>query len=138
MERKMKVDGCCLCGFLSYEAEVDDEKVGVCHCADCQVLSGSAFRLSVPVIDNAFKFTSGAPKTYVKIAASGNKRILAFCSECGTSVYSKPEEGKTGYFGLRVGSLRQRDVLVPVDQFWCRSKQSWVDDISGLVKFETE
>lgn len=86
----------------------------VCHCTDCQVLSGSAFRLSVPVINDSFRFVSGVAKTHVKTAASGNKRVLAFCPECGTSVYSRPEEGKAGYFGLRVGSLRQRCDLVPV------------------------
>lgn len=100
----MKVDGRCLCGHLTYEAEVDPDLVSICHCVDCQVLSGSAFRVTVPVTDGSFRFLSGAPKTYVKTAASGSKRILAFCPECGTSIYSKPADGKSGYFGLRVGS----------------------------------
>ena len=134
----MKVDGQCLCGYLSYEAEVDDTKVQICHCSDCQVLSGSAFRVNVPVIGNTFRFVSGVPKTYVKIAASGNRRILAFCPECGSSVYSKPEENKSGYFGLRVGSLRQRDDLAPSVQVWRQSARSWIDDISDLVKVETQ
>ena len=44
----MKVDGRCHCGFLSYVAEVDPEQVEICHCTDCQTLSGSAFRVVVP------------------------------------------------------------------------------------------
>ena len=79
----MKVDGRCLCGYLSYEAEVDQNLVEICNCMDCQVLSGSAFRVNVPVIDGMFKFLSGEPKTYVKTAENGNRRILAFCPECG-------------------------------------------------------
>jgi hypothetical protein len=134
----MKVDGRCLCGYLSYEAEVDPDLVSICHCTDCQVLSGSAFRVTVPVTDGSFKFLSGAPKTYVKTAASGSKRALAFCPECGTSVYSKPTDDKSDYFGLRVGSLRQRDELVPRVQYWCNSAQSWVGVIDDLLKFETE
>jgi hypothetical protein len=127
----MKVDGRCLCGYLSYEAEVDPDSATICHCPDCQVLSGSAFRVTVQVTGN-FKFLSGEPKAYVKVAASGNRRSLAFCPECGTSVYSRPADGTEGYFGLRVGSLRQRDSLVPRVQYWRRSAQRWIDHISGL------
>ena len=134
----MKVDGSCLCGYLSYEAEVDPDLVSICHCADCQVLSGSAFRVTVPVSNGSFKFLSGVPKTYVKTAASGSKRILAFCPECGTSVYSKPADDKSNYFGLRVGSLRQRNELVPREQYWRRSAQSWIDNVGDIPKFDTE
>lgn len=131
----MKVDGRCLCGYLSYEAEVDPDLVSICHCADCQVLAGSAFRVTVPVTDGSFKFLSGLPKIYVKIAASGSKRTLAFCPECGTSIYSKPADDKSNYFGLRVGSLRQRDTLVPRAQYFHRSAQSWIDNIGDMPKF---
>lgn len=127
----MKVDGRCLCGYLSYEAEVDSESVGICSCSDCQVLAGSAFRVTVPVTGN-FRFLTGEPKIYVKLADSGNRRALAFCPECGTSVYSRPVDGAEGYFGLRVGSLRQRDSLVPRAQYFRRSAQSWIDHISSL------
>jgi len=131
----MKVDGRCLCGYLSYEAEVDPESVLICNCTDCQVLSGSAFRVTIPVT-GTFRFLSGEPKTYVKVADSGNRRVLAFCPECGTSVYSRPADGTEGYFGLRVGSLRQRDSLVPRAQYWRLSAQGWIDHISGMPAFD--
>ena len=41
-------------------------------------------------VTGMFRFLSGEPKTYVKIADSGNERVLAFCPQCGTPVYSKP------------------------------------------------
>jgi hypothetical protein len=47
-EADMKIDGRCHCGNVSYEAEIDPEKVMICHCTDCQMLSGSAFRTVVP------------------------------------------------------------------------------------------
>ena len=40
----MKITGGCHCGAITYEAEVDAERVALCHCTDCQTLSGSAFR----------------------------------------------------------------------------------------------
>ncbi|MDP9138453.1 MAG: GFA family protein [Pseudomonadota bacterium] len=134
----MKVDGRCLCGYISYEADVDPDLVSICHCTDCQTLSSSAFRVTVPVVDGLFRFLSGVPKIHVKTAASGNRRALAFCPECGTSIYSKPADGKSDYFGLRVGPLRQRDSLVPRAQYWQRSAQSWIRDIGEMPKFETD
>ena len=44
----MKVHGSCHCGDIGYEAEVDPAQVGICSCTDCQMLTGSAFRVSVP------------------------------------------------------------------------------------------
>ena len=43
----IKIDGSCHCGNITYTAVVDPEKVGICHCTDCQTLSGTAFRVSV-------------------------------------------------------------------------------------------
>ena len=45
----MNVDGACHCGKLAYEAEIDPERIGVCHCVDCQLLSGTAFRIAARV-----------------------------------------------------------------------------------------
>ena len=35
-EMDMKIDGRCHCGCVTYEAEIDPEKVLICHCGDCQ------------------------------------------------------------------------------------------------------
>jgi hypothetical protein len=34
----MKIDGGCHCGYITYVAEIDPDKVGICHCTDCQTL----------------------------------------------------------------------------------------------------
>ena len=49
----MKIDGGCHCGFITYEGEADPDKAAICHCTDCQTLSGSAFRTVVPVDERA-------------------------------------------------------------------------------------
>jgi hypothetical protein len=43
----VKVEGECHCGAIAYEAEVEPGTVGVCHCLDCQRLTGSAFRANM-------------------------------------------------------------------------------------------
>jgi hypothetical protein len=39
----MKIDGHCHCGQITFEAEVDPTALTICHCTDCQTLTGSAF-----------------------------------------------------------------------------------------------
>jgi hypothetical protein len=135
----MKIDGRCHCGYLSYEAEVDPAGVTICHCTDCQTLTGSAFRVVVPAVAGSFRLLTGEPATYVKTADSGNRRLQAFCPRCGTPINSGPDAGATGHFSLRVGSIRQRDALVPKEQIWRRSAQGWVDTIAAIEpRFDTE
>jgi hypothetical protein len=130
----MKIDGGCHCGYITFTAEIDPDKVGLCHCTDCQTLSGSAFRISVPAARDAFSLRTGEPKIYVKTAESGAKRAQAFCPECGTPIYSAAvSEPQT--FMIRVGGVRQRAELRPKSQGWCRSARDWVMDLQSIKQF---
>ena len=86
----MKVEGSCHCGAIAYEAIVDPQKAGVCHCTDCQTLSGAPFRASVPAAAEDFRILRGQPKIYIKTAESGSRRAQAFCADCGTPLWSIP------------------------------------------------
>jgi len=127
----VKVDGGCHCGRIRYQAVVDPDKVAICHCTDCQTLSGSAFRTVVPAPAADFRLLAGQPKVYVKTADSGNQRAQAFCPECGTPIYSAALTDTPAYF-LRVGSIRQRAELPPKAQSWCRSALGWVTGLQDL------
>jgi len=130
----MRVDGGCHCGKITYEAEIDPETVSICHCTDCQTLSGSAYRSNVRTLKGTFKLLSGQPKIYVKTAESGNQRAQAFCPDCGSPIYSTTVTDPQIH-GLRVGTLRQRGELRPKVQGWCRSAQSWVTDLSSVPQY---
>jgi len=127
----MKVEGGCHCGRIAYEAEVDPNAVGICHCTDCQTLTGSAYRVSVPAPAASFRLLRGQPKVYIKIADSGSKRAHAFCADCGSPIYAAaPQDTPT--YSLRVGALRQRAELPPRRRIWCRSALPWSLDLVGL------
>ena len=132
----MRIDGGCHCGKIAYEAEIDPEKVAICHCADCQVLTGTAFRVTVPVAEANLKLT-GEPKVYIKVAESGNRRAQGFCGECGSPIYATSVGEGPKVYGIRLGTARQRAELTPKRQIWCRSALGWLDrieDIPGLEK----
>ena len=132
----MKVQGRCHCGSIAYEAEIDPARVSACHCTDCQMLTGSAFRVSVPAPAESFRLT-GTPKTYVKVADSGNRRIHAFCPECGAPVYSSAISDSPT-FSLRVGCLDERAELPPRKQIWCESSMAWAMDLRDVPKVERQ
>jgi hypothetical protein len=129
----MRIDGSCHCGYITYEAEIDPADVGVCHCTDCQQLTGSAFTTYVYADKALFKLSGGKPKIYVKTGSSGTKRAQAFCPECGSRIYASAAVPKPGRYNLRVGTIRQRRELRPQTQSWCGSALDWVMDL-GSVK----
>jgi len=129
----MKVHGKCHCGQIAYEAEIDPTAVYVCHCSDCQMLTGSAYRVNVSAPMESFVLKKGEPKSYIKIADSGNQRRHAFCSNCGTPVYSCAITDPQS-FSLRVGCLEERAQLSPKRQIWCDSALPWSSDIETIPK----
>ncbi len=134
----MKIDGKCHCGFITYEANIDADKVYVCHCADCQSISGSAFRWAVPVAEEDFKLLSGEPKTYSKTADSGARSRQLFCPECASPLYSTSGGDGPRTFNLRLGTSRQRAELRPKTQLWRRSAQGWLTVGGQTVQVETQ
>lgn len=134
----MKIDGGCHCGNITFEAEIDPENVGICHCTDCQTLSGSAFRTVALSITGTFTLRSGEPKIYVKTAESGAKRQQGFCPVCGTPIFATSEGGGPKIHGIRVGTIRQRDQLVPKRQIWSRSEQHWLGEMGSVEKIDQQ
>ena len=129
----MKIDGACHCGYITIEAEADPDKTRQDHDLPLHRLSGSAFRVSIPVPGATFKMT-GQPTSYVKTTAeSGKPRVQAFCPRCGSPIYSTtPGDGQQPSYMVRVGILRQRDQFVPRRQNWFRSALPWVTGLAAI------
>jgi hypothetical protein len=127
----MKIDGYCHCGEITFEAEVDPDAVTICHCTDCQRLTGSTFRANISAPARHFVLLRGTPKSYVKTAESGNKRRHAFCGNCGTPIYACAPENPQSY-SLRVGTITQRGALHPQRQIWRKSALPWVDALTAV------
>ena len=129
----MKIDGRCLCGYIQYEADIEDPNAtSVCHCTDCQTLSGSAFRVGLPIPEGNFRLLSGQPKTYIKTAESGVKRAQVFCPDCGSALYSTSINKGPKTFRLRITGSNQRFDFVPTSQGWYRSAHKWLADIGAI------
>jgi hypothetical protein len=121
----MKVTGHCFCQAIRFRAEIDEEAVMLCHCPDCQHFTGTAFRAIAPAPGATFELLSGEPTRYIKVKDDGSRRVHAFCSTCGSSVYSCADEAAPAMYRLRVGTLTPNAGLTPKFQQWCSTALPW-------------
>ena len=124
MADEIHVNGSCHCGQVEIEAVVRKSEVRVCHCTDCQKMSGAPMRAIAVAPAEKIKII-GNPREYTKIGDSGNRRIQAFCSECGTQLFAT-DMAKTVY-NLRTGFLEQRYDLEPKQHVFTESSMPWIN-----------
>jgi hypothetical protein len=67
---RIEIEGACHCGKISYVAAVDPDRVVICHCTDCQTISGAPYRVNVLVMVDEIML-HGDPKLYMKRGDSG-------------------------------------------------------------------
>ena len=120
----MHIDGACYCGAVTFSAEVEPSRVMVCHCTDCQVLSGAPFRAVVAAPFESL-VSKGQTTSYIKVAQSGNRRAQVFCPECGTPLWATAPENPTSVI-IRLGCVKQREQFSPTAQIWQHSALPWV------------
>jgi hypothetical protein len=92
--RAMKIDGQCHCGRVTFEAEIDPELVSICHCTDCQTLTGSPYRITVICSAAQVRITGQPPKIYGKRGDNGRMRVQHFCPECGSPLFTSGRGGR--------------------------------------------
>ena len=132
----MRINGQCHCGKIELEGTVDEANVMVLPLCG---LSGFQrqplpYRAVVFCKGQDFKI-KGRAKEYIKTTAeSGNKRIQAFCGECGSQLYGCDLD-RSGY-NVRIGCLDQRDSLSPVKHIFGTSAQKWVHNLDGCPWFK--
>lgn len=140
MSEPMTIHGKCHCGDIVFEAHADPDRSVICHCTDCQIMSGGPYRSIVQVKEATFNLLQGEPKPYFKVGDSGNRRELCFCANCGSHIYatSVVEDVPLGQrmLGIRTGLLQEVAQLTPQVQVWCQSKVPWAQNIASLPEIQ--
>ena len=108
----MNIDGQCHCGRVTYQAEIDPAQVSICHCTDCQTLTGSPYRVTVICSATRSGCAGKPPKVYAKTGDNGRTRFQHFCPDCGSPLFTSGEGGPDDW-GIRWGGIHQRDRLKP-------------------------
>jgi hypothetical protein len=121
-------EGGCHCGTLRYALMKPPLRTVVCHCTDCQRISGSAFGISVVCLADAVSI-SGRAKFVSRILGSGGAGNRWTCPDCGVWICGDAKEDLTTKLvrrTIRGGTLDDRSWLKPDAHIWARSAQPWV------------
>jgi hypothetical protein len=129
----MKVQGGCLGGRITFEGEVDPATVAICHCTDCQSLTGSAYRANIQTPDREPCAARRAAEGLRQDSRWRQKGAHAFCPDCGSPIYSS-DVSNPPIYSLRIGTLRERAQLKPARQIWCKSALPWSSDLAGIPR----
>ena len=127
-----EIKGGCLCGAVRYTARADPALVGVCHCRDCQKLTGSAFGFLVGLPRAAFEI-EGVLKTFTKPADSGRPIVRRFCPECGSSIVEEPGS-RPDLVIINGGTLDDPTSVTPGIEIYCDRELSWVQ-LGGMQRY---
>ncbi|HTQ13110.1 MAG TPA: GFA family protein [Rhizomicrobium sp.] len=131
--------GGCLCGAVRYESAAEPVAFMLCHCRDCQYISGGEPAAVAVVPKAAFRVCQGEPelRTYAVAGESGKKVTRAFCGTCGTPLFSDLE-GMPHLWAIKAGSMDDPSWLKPTAFIWTRSAQPWAHLDPALPKFEKQ
>ena len=126
MYKRLTATGSCMCGNIKFKSHIEPDKSTICHCTDCQKMSGSAFTTAIHTNNIEVTCIKSNPSYHTRRADSGNVRRLAFCPECGTNLWGE-NAGEPKQYGLRLGALDEefRPLIKPVRQIWCNSAIPW-------------
>lgn len=132
---QLPLTGACQCRAVRYQCAVGPRSIYACHCTECQRQSGSAFGTSMLVPREAFAFTQGAPKSWVRISDSGRKVDCLFCPDCGVRLVHLPQHSPQLAI-IRPGTLDDTRSIRLAGHIWTASRQPWFEVPSGSLAYD--
>lgn len=125
--------GRCMCGGVRYEVTGPLGAAGYCHCHRCQRRTGGASSAQVRTTADALRITRG--EELVKFYAPPGGFEKAFCTECGSALFSRNPEDP-GVMAIRLGTFDTDPGVRPAFRQWTAEPAPWEpipDD--GLERF---
>ncbi len=124
--------GSCICGQVEFKIPDEFPLMGNCHCTECRKFSGSDYAAVGGVDSDNFEFTKGEDK--VSYYAKSEETDLAFCSNCGCSLFSRKNSGHKHM--VRLGTLNEVPSQRPSFHIFTCEKAPWNEIGDGLKQFE--
>ncbi|KAI8717491.1 CENP-V/GFA domain-containing protein [Fusarium sp. LHS14.1] len=129
----MPLSGSCMCGAIAYKSTSDPAVTALCHCLDCQKWTGGPYTSNAVVPEDSFSVTKGTPKHCDVTGASGKNNRHFFCSDCGSSLYTRLDV-MPGNIIIKAGGLDEGKTNLnnKIDvEFYCRDRVDFVKPIEG-------
>ena len=129
------ITGGCLCGALRYRAEGEPNFQGLCHCRNCQRLSGGG-HVGWLCFPETTVTVEGKTHSYATTGGSGRTATRFSCPTCHSIVYGTAEV-MPGLINIYAGSLDDTSQFKPTMAIFTRSRPAWDDSSRNLKCFET-
>lgn len=127
--------GGCLCGSIRYECDREHLFGGaICHCRDCQYVSGGGPGTVVAVPDAALRLLHGDLQSFTVKGDSASDVTRQFCGNCGTPMFSELAVAP-GLKIIKVGTFDDPSFFTPEMIVWTSSAQPWAHIDAGLPSF---
>lgn len=117
------INGSCLCGSVTYQADCGHGPIIHCHCQTCRKAHSAAFASVMPIAYDAFKWTSGEDQLNSFESSPGKNRY--FCTNCGSQLIAERREVKL--ILLRMGCVDTEIVDRPDAHIWRSDGAPWYD-----------
>ena len=128
------MNGSCLCGSLQFKLNEEIKVAYYCHCRDCQILSGSAFRVIGIVPASSINISTGNISEFRHQSESGFEMIRQNCDTCATPLFVKSARFPDIQMFM-VSALENPNIVSPSFEIWCSSKVSWSNISNEIVGF---
>ena len=124
--------GGCACGQVRYECAEKPLVQLICHCRDCQHISGGAFMAFVLVPRDRLAYLSGSLHHYDAKAESGRELRRQFCTGCGSPISAYRPESPV--VELTVASLDDQSIFTPTHELWVSRAEAWHPFFPDTIK----
>jgi hypothetical protein len=114
-------DGGCRCGAVRIRVTMPPLLAGACHCTGCQVMSASAYSLTLSLPSDGLEVIQGEP---VIGGLHGPVSHHFHCGHCKTWIFTRAE-GFDWFVNLRPSVLDDHTWFEPYAELWTREKLPW-------------
>ncbi|MEM8629130.1 MAG: GFA family protein [Chlamydiota bacterium] len=118
------IRGKCFCGKVYYEGKSEILISGICHCADCQRITGGGIWPFVGILREVL-VAEGPLKSWTRCGASGKSVEMQFCGVCGSTLFGRPERWPT-LVTISASSLERDIPFAPKMHVWVQDMQTGI------------
>ena len=126
------INGSCLCGKITFTCDDTFKAFHLCHCQQCQKISGSAHVSNLFTEKENIVWLSGSD-AITRYDIPGRTISNVFCSACGSPVPYISTSGES--LVVPAGSLNDSPTISPQDNIFWSERASWYDDGVKSTKF---
>jgi len=122
--------GGCYCGAVGYSVADAFDYALICHCSNCRLVTGSAFKPFAGIARDRLTLTRGADSLMTYGDARTNN---THCAACGSLLYSVVNDGARVHVTL--GTLIDTPTIRPTAHIFAGSKAPWHEITDDLPQY---